>query len=171
MFLVFPGNIIEKSYYMFLKFWKHKYWLRIFGSSTMFSQCLQPNIRNCLLCDPQTKTTTHDFHNFCSLSHQYLTCTMAEHYCSRHLPIKDFSKNRIPDCWNTCLRVTVSNTKPNMLMPSLVLWVHPPHLMPSALSFPLKKKRSTLPIRSLSIQRSSLACLPLQQHGSTRPCN
>src|SRR5258708_16947453 len=28
---------------------------------------------------------------------------MAEHYCSRHLPIKDFSKNHIPDRCNVCL--------------------------------------------------------------------
>ena len=28
---------------------------------------------------------------------------MAEHYCSRHLPIKDFSENHIPDCCNVCL--------------------------------------------------------------------
>ncbi len=50
MFLVFLGRIIEKSYYMFLQCWKHKYQLRIFSSSTIFSQCLQPSIGNCLLC-------------------------------------------------------------------------------------------------------------------------
>ena len=48
--LGFLGRIIEKSYYMFLQCWKHKHQLRIFGSSTVFSQCLQPNIGNCLLC-------------------------------------------------------------------------------------------------------------------------